>query len=156
MLTPTNHLLTLLLQGAVANIAAGPYVGPLYQPHVGLFIGSPTLSGLTSLADLNEAAFTGYGRQQITLWSQGYLAQDGRPGLISESSLFWKPGDPVLAGQVLTGWFLVDTVAPGGLLLAAEYFATPCPMQLPTDALSLDVFVGLDAMDGIGYGEVVN
>lgn len=156
MFIPTNVLLSrLLAEGLEADTAPGT-PGPLHLPFVGLFTGAPPLSGTTTAANVTEAAFTGYARQQITAWTAGFLAQDGRPGISSSTSLFWQPTAPVLVGSVCTGWALYDSAAPDAALLGAEYFAKQAPMQQATDALSLDVFIGLAAAAGMGYGTVVN
>jgi len=100
---------------------------------VGLFSGSPNLTVATVIGDLTEAVYTGYARQSLGTLSAQYTDDNGDEQRDSALLTFAPSGSTT--GDVITGWFLVDS--GGTMLLGAEYLDSPKTMSGADDHLPI-------------------
>ena len=110
---------TLLLRMAAALTGHGgsPAAGPLYGAWLGLYqTGTPPVTPNSTMANITEANYDGYSRQQI-LWFPPIVSQSG-PVLLTAQDLFFEPIDALVANQIL-GCFIADAFYAGSLLAGA-------------------------------------
>ncbi len=142
--------LVLAMAGAQkSHVASGAYSGPLYQPYIGLYTDfAPPPTPDSVLANLTEAAFAGYARQQITAWS-GPSYSGGVAAEILGPLLEFTPSDGT-APQVILGVFWADALTDGNLLGVDPF---DDPFALPDQFTTLAWIAKLQLQITESYGD---
>lgn len=98
---------------------------------------TPTPSTPLADFDTNEADYTGYttGGETITAWLDPVLSPQGGYQ-ISSPLVQFVVGTPVVAGNAIGGWYLVDS---GGDLIAYGTFGSPQPMEEADQGIEISV-----------------
>lgn len=102
-------------------VVAGPPAGLLNGALVKLFKNDMTPSGLTLLADLDEADFTGYAASGAVTWDAGFTNEAGDGEIIGDTKQFLASGAAV--ANTVYGYYV--TSGDGLTLLFSERFAVP-------------------------------
>lgn len=113
--TTTTYLLA-LLNAAMRGPGAGA-AGPLYQAWVGLFQqGTATPNQGTTLANIVEANYHGYSRQQLT-WFPPWIGSAGVVQMAAQDLLFASNDN--LSSNLITGVFLASAFYGGTYWMGA-------------------------------------
>lgn len=104
--------------------------------HIRLFKSSFTPSPDSPLADFvaNETDFTGYAAIAVANWNTPILGP-GSSFQIGMPLVQFETGNPTTVGDVVGGWFYVDTADAVAVIFGT--FATPVPMQVPFSGIPL-------------------
>ena len=103
---------------------------PLAAPYCGLFTNNVIPTYNTVLAGLTEAVYTGYAEQAVT-FETVYGKPDG--SIVLQTTLLEFAGPTDTTGQICYGYFILDAITSGNLLMA-ELFAVPINLSVPPSA----------------------
>lgn len=135
----TTAFLRLAMSWLDACPASAPYLGPLCDAWMGLYV-SPTapVQQTSTMANITEASYDGYARQEI-VWLPTFIALAG-PQTIKGTSLWWQPTGG-LTPNVITGAFLASAVTGGVLYAGAVAPGTGFPLNgTDTGLMTIPVF----------------
>ncbi len=148
----TQPTLNLLEKLASSSIATGAVYDPA-STYVGLYTAA-VLNGLnTVMANLTEAAYTGYARKLASPWAGPYQLLSG--GIFYQGSLLKFVGPSDATGQTVSGFFLADAATSGNLLYYVS-FTTPIGLLTALDALDLVVRVNQDPLATFDVSIIAN
>lgn len=133
MITMTKPFLLAALKNLLAPTLAIP-AGALNGCLVGLYTNTPFVwTANAKLADLTEAAYTGYAQQ-----AAAFLAPWINPLNQAEATgdtLLFQPSAVLIAPVTIIGYFIVDPT--GLILLGGDNLPTPVVLDVPTDAVPI-------------------
>lgn len=142
MWVPTQRLLELMAAAAVQHTVSGNYSGPLYTAYLGLCIApTPAFTQNSVLANITEANYTGYARQQI-VWGATYQTVQSLQ-VIPGGLLTFQPSDAVTPNTI-TGVFIMDAVTVGNLLAGLLFTGGGYPLPNANTALEIAPRWGFD------------
>lgn len=122
---------TLLSQIAALDALTDPTTGAMKAPTIHLFQNDIWPSPGMTLADFEEADFTGYTAFEAAVWGTVYVGTDGKARCTLESHQFQGTGTTV--GNVIFGWYLSDE--PPTKVHLAGRFEEAISMVSATDAV---------------------
>jgi len=142
--SPSQQLLLDTLTDAVGvgGTLAGAFLG-LYTE------GPPPGPGVLQ-ASLTEADYTGYARQAVAAYGVPYL-QGGNTPRVNAAMLEFRPTGSTIT-NLIKGWFLSTTDAPGGALLMMEDLDEPVLLAGVLTALPVVAALALDPDGNYGGG----
>jgi hypothetical protein len=129
-------MVKVFLSKALANLLATAVgnVGALNGVKVGLYTNTPYIwTENSKLADLTEAAYTGYLQQAVT-WLSSWINPNGMAEVAGDTLIF-EPSALLLAPVTIIGYFIVDST--GLILLGGDNLPTPIILQQTTDAVPI-------------------
>ncbi len=107
-----------------------------------------------TMANLTEASYTGYVRQQIPNWTTPYFNLAQR-NAVTDGALHFSPGDASFPQTIIGVLFGSTSVAGGGTLLWADQLATPVGLTSPTTILNYVPEFDLDPAANYGTGSII-
>jgi len=130
----TYAFLMELLAAAVGHGGA-PATGPLFGAWLGLYQqGTPGVQPNSTMANILEANYDGYSRQQIA-WFPPFVSSAG-PAELAAQDLFFAPTDANVPNMI-AGAFMVSAFYGGVLLAGAPTPSGVIPMVGPTSAIKV-------------------
>jgi len=109
-----------------------------------LFQNDITITNETVLADLDEADYTGYAMQPAEGMGTAYDDAAGNVMVVYPSKVFQPSGTAV--GNTVYGWYAVGETDSDwdNLLICAQRFPDPLPMNGPADAAIVQPVIGFN------------
>ncbi|MGL4555272.1 MAG: hypothetical protein ACRC33_29245 [Gemmataceae bacterium] len=126
---------------ALLNAMTAADTGTLDEAKVGLFSNEITPNDLTVLADLTEAAYTGYAKKSVAAWGAAFLDENGKPRITAQSLQFNPTAST--ATDTVRGYFVTN--AAGDTLKFAVRLDEPVEMLGTTS--------GVIVSASLAYGE---
>jgi hypothetical protein len=149
-----NGLMSAILSGVTQAVAGTPAENALAGVKVGLFTGTPTLSGNNLLADLNAPTSTGMiALSSAITWGASYIDSLGNQTI--SSNLIPFVASAVVGGDIITGFYLVAGSGSPTVPLAAELFAHPINIVSVGDGFNLVVNLKISS-DMVGSSNVID
>jgi len=139
-----------LLDDMSADISSADYIGVLGQCQIGLFTNWAGFSPDIALADLTEAAYTGYARQAV-VWSSPYENTNNEAAMSSGDQVF-RPTDSA-APETVIGAMLIDDL---GNLVGVGSFDQAIPMESDQDQASIIVEMALSTVVDMGRAVAID
>jgi len=124
---------------------------------IGLYIGINASPGPNlTMANLTEASYDGYARQQVGAWTEPYLSSDGQNAVI-DGALHFRPSDSSFPQTMLGALYGSSSVSGGGNLIMIDPFPAPGVGLLgPNNVLSYVPEFELPAGGNYGGGDVLS
>lgn len=128
-----------VVQTQISNFLLAMYTALNTASYVALLKSAPAapFNWLTTLADLDEADFTGYTRfAASTYWVNGNDGERQQGWILLPRCLFSIGGSPPAVGNDIFGFAVVDAATAGNLIIAGS-FTTPISMRNALDNLNM-------------------
>lgn len=116
VVAPNSELLAEL--GILSAAGTGRWDGAVLR----LFKSPMSLTGLTALADFEEADFTGYAASAAIVWATPIIAPSGEPVVNGDAKDF-VGGSPLTTANTVFGWYVTDD--PATVWYFGRVFDTP-------------------------------
>ena len=154
MWTVTTLFLLRLMQEITRGVVTPGVAGVLNGAWLGLYQqGTNPITPQSTMANIVEANYDGYSRQQI-VWFPPWISAGG-PELIAAQDLWYSPTD-ALKPNLITGVFIADAFYGGNLLMAAALAVPGVSLGSPSQALKVQPQFSLPFLQIYGSPAVVS